>query len=444
MSEQHKFRYLLPPGTNFGFVSKFKAWMIMSCILMAASIGMLFVNKSVRGEYMNWTIDFKGGSEIIVAFKDASGAYTKVDPATVRAALEKDEGGIEVSDMSWTAQDKDGNDVPVTGMIIRTTRFSALSPEMATAALSDFTTTFKDREIAKATWSGDRMSVRSKKAITPQEAAAVFKKHGLDLKMWSEDEANLYNRPDEGTGEYNAWYSMYGLDRGYEQKLEAALKPVDVVVQQSYGVGAKAGTKLRDDAIKAIVYAIFLIMLYLAFRFDIRYAPGAAFATIHDAVMVIGVFAVTWTEVSLTSVAGLLTVMGFSVNDTVIVFDRIRENQAKIKDKKLERIVDISINEMLVRSILTSVTVFATTLIMNIFGEGLVQNFAFAMNVGVIVGVYSSIFLAVPFFLYISKKWYSGPAPSRRRLGNVAPASAAKPEVEATASEKPDDEDEQR
>jgi preprotein translocase subunit SecF len=107
--------------------------------------------------------------------------------------------------------------------------------------------------------------------------------------------------------------------------------------------------------------------------------------------------------------------MGYSVNDTVIVFDRIRENQAKLKDKKLERIIDISLNEMLVRTILTSSTVFATTLIMNIFGTGLVKNFAFAMNVGVIVGTYSSIFLATPIFMWVSKKWYSGPAPARRR-----------------------------
>jgi preprotein translocase subunit SecF len=161
-------------------------------------------------------------------------------------------------------------------------------------------------------------------------------------------------------------------------------------------------------------------MLYLAFRFDIRYAPGAAFATLHDAVMVIGVFAITWTEVSLTSVAGLLTVMGYSTNDTVIVFDRIRENQAKLKDKKIERIVDISLNEMLVRTILTSSTVFATTLIMNIFGTGLVKNFAFAMNIGVIVGTYSSIFLASPIFMWISRKWYSGPV--KRRVGQPAAA----------------------
>jgi preprotein translocase subunit SecF len=115
-------------------------------------------------------------------------------------------------------------------------------------------------------------------------------------------------------------------------------------------------------------------------------------------------------------------VIGYSVNDTVVIFDRIRENVAKHKDKKLERIVDLSVNETLVRSILTSLTVFATTLIMNIFGEGLVRNFAFAMNIGVVVGSYSSIFLAAPIFLWISKKWYSGPA--RVRAG-ITPAAAA-------------------
>jgi preprotein translocase subunit SecF len=376
---------------------------------------------------MNWTIDFKGGSEIIVAFKDKAGDYTKVDPAKVRESLEKGEKEIEVSDISWAATDAAGKDITVNGMILRTTRFSALKPETEVAALSDFQTTFKDRDITKASWSGDRMSVRSKKMITPAEATSLFKKHDLELKPWSDAEVALYEHADEGTGEFNQWFSMAGLDREYEQKLEQAFPGVDVQVVQAYGVGAKAGDKLRDDAAKAIVYAIFLIMLYLAFRFDIRYAPGAAFATIHDAIMVIGVFALTWTEVSLTSVAGLLTVMGFSVNDTVIVFDRVRENQAKLKDKKIERIIDISINEMLVRTILTSSTVFATTLIMNIFGTGLVKNFAFAMNIGVIVGCYSSIFLAVPFFMYISKKWYSGPAPARRRLGlNTATMVASK------------------
>ena len=415
MSEHHKFRYLLPPGNNFHFVRKFKYWMIASFILMGAAIGSLFVNKAVRGEYMNWTIDFKGGTEIIYAFKDkTTGEFTKVNPADVRKAFDKaGEHGIELSDISY-AEDTPKGEINVHGMLVRSPRFSALTDQQRTQALDDFMAAFENRDIGKASWSGDRLFVRSKKPIANDEAAPVFAKHGLDLKAWSTKEADQYSHADEGTGEYNAAFAIWGLDRQYAKTLESSLDNVQVLAQESYGVGAKAGAKLRDDAAKSIIYAIFLIMLYLAFRFDIRYAPGAAFATIHDAIMVVGVFSLTWTEVSLTSVAGLLTVIGYSVNDTVIVFDRIRENAAKLKDKKLERIIDLSINEMLVRTILTSATVFATTLVMNIFGEGLVKNFAFAMNIGVIVGTYSSIFLAAPLFLYISRRWYMGP-PKRRR-----------------------------
>jgi preprotein translocase subunit SecF len=428
MTDHHKFRYLLPPGNNFAFVAKFRIWIIISILLMASAIAALFINKSARGDYMNWTIDFKGGTEIQYAFKNkATHEYVKVDPAKVREALSKaGEEGFDVSEITW-----EENDQHVEGMIIRTPRFSALRPEAEAKASEELQKKFTDRDIGKATWSGDRLFVRSRKPITNQEAVPVFASAGLELKEWAPEDALRYAQPDEGTGDYNAQFAMWGLDRQFQQLLEKKLDNTEVIVAQSYGVGAKAGDKLRDDAAKSIIYSIFLIMLYLAFRFDIRYAPGAAFATIHDAIMVIGVFAVTWTEVSLTSVAGLLTVMGYSVNDTVIVFDRIRENQAKLKDKKIERIIDISINEMLVRTILTSSTVFATTLIMNIFGTGLVRNFAFAMNVGVIVGTYSSIFLAAPLFMWISRKYYSGPAPARRRF---APIGAASPSEGTTTS----------
>jgi preprotein translocase subunit SecF len=434
---EHKFRYLLPPGSSFAFVAKFRIWFIMSCLAMVASLTVLFVNKQVRGEYMNWTIDFKGGTQIIYAFKDkTTGAYTKVDPGTVREALAKaGESDFEISDFVW----KDDAGQPISGLIVSTTRFSAIEDADKTAAVKAFMETFKDRDVQSAKWSGDRLYVRSKKLIKNQEAAPVFAgvtfekvdvktgakatvPGGLELKAWLPQEEQQYTRADEGTHEFNEAFGMRGVDRQYEQTFEKALPNITAEVYQSYGVGAKAGDKLRDDAAKSIVYALFLIMLYLAFRFDVRYAPGAAFATVHDAVMVIGVFALTWTEVSLTSVAGLLTVMGYSTNDTVIVFDRIRENQAKLKDKKIERIVDISLNEMLSRTILTSSTVFATTLIMNIFGTGDVRNFAFAMNVGVIVGTYSSIFLASPIFMWIARKWYSGPA--KKRATAVAVPSA--------------------
>ena len=426
MSEQHKFRYLLPPGNNFNFVSKFKGWLIFAAFAMAASIGMLFVNKEVRGEYLNWTIDFKGGTEIILSFQDkATGKFTKSDLGKIREELEATDKQVEVSEISWTAQDAAGEDVTVNGVIVRTTRFSALLPETAKQVEDDFRATLKDKELHKVAWSGDRLNIRSQKPVTFEDVVPVFTKHGLEVKPWSDSEKKLSSVPDQGTGEYNYWFPIKGLASQYELAIEQAQPTMDVTVVQSYGVGAKAGDKLRDDAIKSLVYAIFLIMLYLAFRFDIRYAPGAALATLHDAVMVIGVFALTYTEVSLTSVAGLLTVMGFSVNDTVIVFDRIRENQAKLKDKKLDRIVDISLNEMLVRSLLTSATVFSTTLVMNIFGEGLVKNFAFTMNIGVIVGVYSSLFIATPVFLAVSRKWYSGTGPAKRRVLPSSPQPSA-------------------
>jgi preprotein translocase subunit SecF len=380
----------------------------------------LFVNKSVRGSYMNWTTDFKGGTEMVFAFKDkTTKEYVKPDTGKIREALEKaGEDSFDVSDRSY--KDDDDKDAP--GINVLTPRFSAVKPEDAEKARVAVTQKFADRDISKAVWSGDRLNVRSKQQIKPDEIAPILKAatpEGLELKPWSKDQQRQYTHADEGSKEFNQWFSVWGVDRQFQTMLEKAVPNAEAISVESYGVGDKAGEKLRDDAAKSIVYAIFLIMLYLAFRFDIRYAPGAAFATIHDAVMVIGVFALTWTEVSLTSVAGLLTVMGYSVNDTVIVFDRIRENQAKLKDKKIERIIDISINEMLVRTILTSSTVFATTLIMNIFGTGLVKNFAFAMNIGVIVGTYSSIFLAAPIFMYISRRWYSGPAPAKRRPAPV-------------------------
>jgi preprotein translocase subunit SecF len=439
MTDHHKFRYLLPPGNNFAFVAKFKIWIVVSILLMAAAIGSLFINKSVRGDYMNWTIDFKGGTEIVYAFQNkTTHEYIKADPGKVRDALASaGEKGFDVSDIGWDeTDDTTKKDTHFDGIIVRTPRFGATAPEAEARAAAEIESKFSDRQIEKVSWSGDTLTVRSKKPIQHDEATPIFTTAGLELKPWSTKEAADYARADQSNATFTQQFSVWGIDRQFERLLESKLDNVTADVKQSYGVGAKAGDKLRDDAARSIIYSIFLIMLYLAFRFDVRYAPGAAFATIHDAIMVIGVFSVTWTEVSLTSVAGLLTVMGYSVNDTVIVFDRIRENQAKLKDKKIERIIDISINEMLVRTILTSSTVFATTLIMNIFGTGVVKEFAFAMNVGVIVGTYSSIFLAAPLFMYISRKYYSGPAPARRRYAPIGAASSSS-DSEASEPESP-------
>src|SRR5690349_4464496 len=132
----HKFRYLLPPGNNFQFVSKFKAWLVMSIILMGLAIGALFFNKATRGEYMNWTIDFKGGTEMVFAFKDKSAAsFTKVDPGEIRHALEKSgEDGIDVSEIGWS----DEQNRPISGIQIKTPRYSALTDQVKEKAREGF------------------------------------------------------------------------------------------------------------------------------------------------------------------------------------------------------------------------------------------------------------------------------------------------------------------
>ncbi|MEZ4402170.1 MAG: protein translocase subunit SecF [Kofleriaceae bacterium] len=414
-ASDHNFRYLLKPGTDFGFVSKFRAWMVISTLMVVGCIASLFINKAVRGDYMNWTIDFKGGTEIIYSFKDKADPtkYVQPDAGKIRAAMTSaGADGFDVSEMTWS--DAGGT---ARGAMIRTPRFGATTSAQQKAAGEAVTAAFGDRGIDALQWSGDRLFVRSTSHITDLEVAPVLAKLDLEVKPWG-DTAKLYSTADEGTGEYRQTFSLFGLERQYELVLEKALPDVDVVMVQTSQVSAKAGNELRNDGIKALFYAMLLIVLYLAVRFDVRYAPGAIFATFHDAIMVVGVFAITWTDVSLTSVAALLTVIGFSVNDTVIIFDRIRENQVKLKDKKLERIIDISLNEVIVRSMLTSTAVFAVTLVMNVFGTGLVRNFAFAMNIGVITGAYSSVFLASPVFLWVSQRWYSGP-PAKGRAAEA-------------------------
>lgn len=426
MPSTHKpFRYLLHPGSNFEFVKNARLFITVSLLLMAASLAMLFVNKSWRGEYLNWTIDFKGGTEIIFAFKQKDGPDNiKVDAGRLRSALTDvtKASNFDISEISWTDERPDGTEVEVEGVLVRTPEYGAVKPTQRQAVVEAFETKFADRNIMKVQWSGDRLFVRSGQLITDAEVTDLFEAQELELKPWG-DQATIFGHPDEGTGEYNVSFTVAGLAQQYEHGLEQVLADTDVVVAQSYGVGAAAGESLRNDGIKSLFYAIGLIMLYLAFRFDIRYAPGAVFALIHDAIIVVGAYAVSWEEVSLTTVAALLTVIGFSVNDTVVIFDRIRENIAKLKDKRIDRVVNISLNETLSRTILTSLTVFSITLMMNILGTGLVQNFAFAMNVGIIAGVYSSVYLASPMFLWMNKRYYGG---SETRK-NTAAAVAAEP-----------------
>jgi preprotein translocase subunit SecF len=421
MATHKPFRELIKPGTNFEFMGRARLWVGVSVLLVAASIAMLFVNDAWRGDYMNFSTDFKGGTEIIFGFhKAGTDQPVEVSPGDVRSALSKGGfSGFEVSDFTWEEETSKGA-VKATGILLRTPDFGALPKERQDQIADAYAARFADIDPLKISWSGDKLYVRSgKKPVDWKASEAFLKQQGLELRPWDPDEAERFVLVEEGTGEYNAQLAVAGIDAQYAGALKQGLDNIDVKVVNVYGVGAKAGEKLRNDAITSMFYAMLLIMLYLVVRFDLRYAPGAVLALLHDATLVVGVFALTWTEFSLTTVAAILTVIGYSVNDTVIIYDRIRENVAKLKDKKFARVMNISINETLSRSLLTSLTVFAVTLMMNIFGTGLVRNFAFAMNIGVVVGTYSSIFVASPLALWIHNHFYgsgaAAPAASTRR-----------------------------
>jgi preprotein translocase subunit SecF len=164
-------------------------------------------------------------------------------------------------------------------------------------------------------------------------------------------------------------------------------------------VGPKVGKDLTQKAVLAIVFSWIGMLIYIAWRFEFRYAVGGIVALIHDVILTIGALSLLDKEFTLTIVAALLTIIGYSINDTIVVCDRIRENLRKSSKKDFSEIINSSINETLSRTILTSLTVFIVVVILFFLGGEVIHDFAFAMIVGVFVGTYSSIFIATPIVL---------------------------------------------
>lgn len=180
------------------------------------------------------------------------------------------------------------------------------------------------------------------------------------------------------------------LNQGYEGKFE---------ILNSEAVGPKVGEDLRRQAVLATLYALGGILIYIAFRFEWIYGAAAVFAVFHDTLITLGFFSIFDKEINLTVIAALLTLVGYSVNDTIVVFDRVRENLKATRREKFENILNRSINQTLSRTILTSGLTLVAALAMYFFGGEVINNFAFALVVGVLVGTYSSIAVASPMVL---------------------------------------------
>jgi len=167
----------------------------------------------------------------------------------------------------------------------------------------------------------------------------------------------------------------------------------------SESVSAKVGADLRRQAVTATLYALVGILIYIAFRFEWIYGAAAVFAVFHDALVTLGFFSLFNYEINLTVIAALLTLVGYSVNDTIVIFDRVRENLKVRRRDDLETILNDSINQTFSRTILTSVLTFLTVIALFLFGGEIINNFAFAMVVGIIIGSYSSVAVAAPLVL---------------------------------------------
>jgi preprotein translocase subunit SecF len=207
-----------------------------------------------------------------------------------------------------------------------------------------------------------------------------------------------------------------------EQVLKQKFGENSLKIVRREGVGPRVGSELRRGAITAILLSFLITLIYLSIRFEWRFATAAVIATSHDVFTTIAFLKLMHLEISLTVVAGLLTVLGYSLNDTIIIFDRVRENLRKGRKETLYETLNRSINETLPRSILTHATAFAATLALLIFAGEVIRPFAWVMAFGIVTGTFSSIYVAAPVLLWIERKWPRKTG-ARQSLSTATPTS---------------------
>lgn len=206
--------------------------------------------------------------------------------------------------------------------------------------------------------------------------------------------------------------ALKGLSNKIEEALNSSYSNGDFEIRRVEVVGPKVGKDLREKGMLAMLYAVIGILIYVTWRFELRYAVGAVIALLHDVLITVGIFSLLGKEFTLPIIAALLTIIGYSLNDTIVVFDRIRENIKGTRKQPLKDIVNSSINQVMSRTVLTSFTTLLVVLALFIFGGAVIHDFAFALLIGVLIGTYSSIFIASPTILV----WESV-SPSKEKRG---------------------------
>jgi len=211
--------------------------------------------------------------------------------------------------------------------------------------------------------------------------------NGFELQQVAGEGGHEYMIRLSGTGEKDAFPLV-------QQALSQRFPNETIELRRTETVGPKVGSELRGKAFWAILTSLGAILLYVGFRYEFKFALGAVVALFHDVVVTLGVLCFAGREVSLTVVAALLTIAGFSINDKIVVFDRIRERHKALRKEKFSRMMDIAVNETLSRTVVTNITVLLTALALLFWGGEVLRDFSLAITLGMLIGTYSSILLA--------------------------------------------------
>lgn len=388
---------LIPLGRTYDFMGQRRTFMVISLVLFLAALVGVFA----PGMGLRLGTDFKGGTEIEVAFTGdlrvgditqavtASG-FSHPDVIRVDDTGNKNHYIIRVQEVSTISAEKQAE-------VER-----ALCGGEGQAA--DGCTPGRSATEVKFSPGGDKITVRFREApdlaFVKQRMAGVG---GIALRPGVNNPSIQSERDNKV--EIQLLSKGDQLMNGLRDRLGADKVPAEPL--RSEWIGPKAGAQLRDAALKAIAISVVFIMAYIAFRFDLRFAPGAVFAMVHDAVTVLGFLVLTQREVNLTTVAAVLTIVGYSVNDTVIVYDRVRENLTRLRGRSFNSLINHSISEMLNRTLLASGTTVTSLAGMFFFGTGTLKDFALTLIVGITLGTYSSIYVALPFTEWLDHTFFA-------------------------------------
>jgi preprotein translocase subunit SecF len=388
--------------TNFDFLGKKMPFIIASLVLTVVGVGSLVLKGGPK-----YGIDFKGGTVTTVRFQ------TTPNEDQIRKALAaKIPGDIVVQQV--TGQNE---------VIISTDLRDEKELNEARAVVFD---TLKSTFGAA---SGDKLDIN-----TATQAQLADKLRGplagtaasLTEPQLQEMVKNILTYRDAAPrsgllGNLDSLSGVSGITAEVVNVLKQQTYPGPYTIRGFDLVGPKVGKELQSQALNATLLALAGMLIYIAFRFEFVYGLAAVIAVFHDVIITVGLFSLLDKEISLTVIAALLTLVGFSMNDTIVIFDRIRENLPQMRRESFDNVVNLSINQTLSRTILTSGLTFLTALALWLFGGQVLNGFAFALVAGIIFGTYSSIFIAAPILIYL-REWME-----KRRKGNAPPAPAVTP-----------------